>query len=106
MKRLLLIGLAAFALIACVNSMHQGQQNFEQKNYSEAMSNLLPAAEGGDAAVQYAVGYMYYYGKGVPQDKALGKMWIDRAAAQGLEQALQAQSVMQRQAALNPLKAR
>lgn len=104
MKKLLLIGALAFVLTACVSHLQQGQQAFEQQDYATAMQELLPLAEKGDPAVQYAVGYMYYYGKGVKQDKAVGKMWIDRAADQGLPQALQAQTVIEKQAALNPLK--
>ena len=104
MKKLLMIGITMFALTACVNHMQQGQQSFEQKNYPAAMEELMPLAEKGNSAVQYAVGYMYYYGKGVTQNKGIGKMWIDRAADQGLQQALQAQAVIAKQDALNPLK--
>lgn len=104
MRKLLLISAAAFALTACVSHMQEGQQAFAQQDYATAMQELMPLAEKGEPTVQYAVGYMYYYGKGVKQDKAIGKMWIDRAADQGLPQALQAQTLIEKQAALNPLK--
>ncbi len=37
----------------------------------------------GDAASQYMLGYMYYYGKGIPQNKSLGISLIKQAAEKG-----------------------
>lgn len=51
---------------------------------------LEQAAEAGDPDAQYALGYMYYYGNGVPQDRQKAGNWIKRASVQGQEQATKA----------------
>lgn len=59
------------------------------------VDQLQQAAEAGDPDAQYALGYMYYYGKNVPQDSQQAKNWIKRAAVQGQDQANKALSMMQ-----------
>ena len=51
-------------------------------------------AEQGDADAQYALGYMYYYGSGIEQNKRLGAQWIKRSAIQGQVLAKQALSII------------
>lgn len=53
------------------------------------------AAESGDADAQYALGYMYYYGKGgAPKDFNLAKSWINKSAQQKQPQAVKALTLM------------
>ncbi len=105
MKKFLLIIFCAFILTACAGQiLKQSGQDYNKGDYPAALEKLMPLAENGDAKAQYAVGYMYYYGQGVPMNKGLGEIWIDRAADQGLPAAMKAQDVIQRQKALNPLK--
>jgi len=40
-------------------------------------------AEKGDTKAEYSLGYMYYHGKGVPQDYAEAVRWYRKAAEQG-----------------------
>jgi tetratricopeptide (TPR) repeat protein len=40
-------------------------------------------AEKGDAKAEYSLGYMYYHGKGAPQDYAEAVRWYRKAAEQG-----------------------
>src|SRR5437764_804866 len=47
-------------------------------------------AEQGDAGAQYILGYLYYYGYGVPQDKGEANRLFYQAAAQGNEDAKRA----------------
>lgn len=91
MKKLLIIVLLALSLIGCANTPNSlnsksqvayGKSLFEQGYYRQAMQQLLPMACDGNADAEYAVGYMYYYGYGVPQDTDVGAMWIRRSAAQ------------------------
>ena len=42
-----------------------------------------PAAERGDARAQAYLGFMYQYGRGVPQNYALAVYWYRRSAEQG-----------------------
>ncbi len=67
-----------------------------QQNPTMNLTNdeVRKAAEAGDPDAQYALGYMYYYGKGVPQNKAAGESWINKSAAAGQPQAIQAQKIL------------
>lgn len=105
MRIILIAMLCMLCLTSCANHiLNQSKQAYNQGNYSTALEKLTPLAEKGNPKAQYALGYMYYYGQGIPTNKALGEIWIDKAAAQGLPEALQAQSIIQNQAKLNPLK--
>lgn len=94
-----LIILLSFGLISCANTpdslnsksqVAYGKSLFEQGYYRQAMKQLLPMACDGNADAEYAVGYMYYYGYGVPQDTDVGAMWIRRAACHHNCQAMMA----------------
>ncbi len=73
--------------------MQEGKESFQQQDYEGAMSKLLPAAKRGDPDAEYAVGYMFFYGKGVIENQAEGKEWISAAAKQGQPQAIKAMSL-------------
>ena len=51
------------------------------------IEKLRAAAEQGNAKAQYAIGYMYRFGKGVPQDYEYAFKWYQMAAEQGLPDA-------------------
>ena len=55
----------------------------QQGNYEQAVRLLRPWAERGDAWAQYSLGVMYYRGRGVAQDDAQAREWLEKAAAQG-----------------------
>jgi TPR repeat protein len=85
----------ALLLSACAGTtqqLQQGKDSFERKDYSEAFKELKPAAERGNKDAQYAIGYMYFYGRGVTKNKVAAKKWIGKAAAQGQTQAIKAQA--------------
>lgn len=101
-KRLILF--FVFGLTGCTGQvLKQSGQDYHSGNYPAALEKLMPLAEKGEPSAEYAVGYMYYYGKGVPMDRDIGKTWINKAADQGWPDALKAQQVIVRQASLNPL---
>jgi DamX protein len=85
-------------LAACTPNTHQqmveAQQNYLSQHYKVSFGQVQSAARMGDPDAQYALGYMFYYGKGTPQDTKLGTYWIRRAAAQGQPQAQQALAVL------------
>jgi septal ring-binding cell division protein DamX len=69
--------------------------NFDSGNYPLAFQEVKAPAEDGDPNAQYALGYMYYYGKGTQQDITLGKYWIQKAADNHNETAINAyQSIL------------
>lgn len=90
-KKIVIVSLALW-LAGCTSmgSLQRGSASFKQGNYSEAFEQLKPLAEKDNADAQYAVGYMYYYGKGTSRDIVLAQKWIRAAAAQGQPQAIQA----------------
>ena len=54
-----------------------------QTNYKAAVEYLTRAAKNGDDAAQYALGYLYYKGKGVQQNRDKALYWFKKAADQG-----------------------
>ena len=63
---------------------------FNQQNYDHAALLLKPLAEQGHADAQYALGYLYYNGLGVPRNNALSIQWLKEAAAKGNKEAIEA----------------
>ncbi len=97
-------------LTACASDqtrLVQGKQDFIQEDYHQAFKTLEPLAVKGHADAQYAVGYMYYYGYGTPQNDQLAFKWMQSAAAQGQHDATQALKMLQStppdQAQTNPV---
>ncbi len=71
-------------------ALQQAKVTFESGNYQSAFHQLLPIADAGNAEAQYALGYLYYYGFGAPQDNESGVFWINKSAKQGYVPAIQA----------------
>lgn len=95
LKLALLLCLVIFES-ACMGkmSLQQGIESFRAQDYRQAFIKLKPAAKKGQADAEYAVGYMYYYGQGVVEDRKLAWYWINRAAAQGQPDAIAAVKIL------------
>jgi TPR repeat protein len=52
-------------------------------DFPRAVKSVGPAAERGDARAQAHLGFMYQYGRGVPQNYRLAYYWYRRGAEQG-----------------------
>ena len=63
--------------------LQQAEKAFDAAEYEQSLQSLLPIAQQGNPKAQYAIGYMYYYGKGVERNLTLAKNWIRNAAEQG-----------------------
>ncbi len=60
-----------------------GRMYVKKKNYSQALSCYLKAAEQNNIAdAQYNLGRMYFIGQGVKQDDTLAVFWYRKAAKQ------------------------
>lgn len=89
---------AAFSLVSCASNtagqqsiqLAQAKAQFASQNYAQAFQQLLPLAKAGNADAQYGVGYMYYYGKGVVENKQQAIYWLQKASAQGQQSATKA----------------
>lgn len=91
---------ASLCLQSCAShrmsqELQQGKKSFDAGDYKQSFHTLLPAASNGDPEAQYAVGYMYYYGYGVPQDSESGLFWMHKAADQRYEPAMKALSLIE-----------
>lgn len=88
--------LLALSLAACVNYTHlyRGIASFKAEDYRAAFIRLKPEALKGQPDAQYAIGYMYYYGQGVIEDRKKAWIWINRAASRGQPDAIQALAIL------------
>lgn len=72
------------------NELEVGIKYFKAGHYRQAYLRLKPEAEEGQRDAQYAVGYMYYYGQGVVEDRNQAHYWICKAAHAGQPEAIEA----------------
>lgn len=82
------------ACISRTSHLQEGIENFRFQNYRKAFIRLKPEAEKGQRDAQYAVGYMYYYGEGVVEDRDKAWFWIHMAARLGQPEAIQAVKIL------------
>lgn len=75
----------------------KGEESFRTQNYRDAFIRLKPLAERGIADAQYAVGYMYFYGRGTVEDREEALQWIHKAAKQGQPDAIAALKIVLKQ---------
>ncbi len=88
----------AVILLLCFSPLLQAQQANLQPSQIQVnnltVDQLQQAAEAGDPDAQYALGYMYYYGKNMPRNTTTALNWIKRAAVQGQSQAINAMALL------------
>ncbi|MCL5271788.1 MAG: sel1 repeat family protein [Gammaproteobacteria bacterium] len=102
MRRLSLLLLVLFfvpLMVACVSNplnFREGIQSFKAQDYRRAFIRLKPEAARGQPDAQYAIGYMYYYGQGVVEDRKKAWYWINMAAQAGQPDAIVATQILER----------
>lgn len=79
----LLCGLLSFAIGSVAADLAVGARAYERKDFAKAVSELMPLAQSGDAAAQYYIGSMSFFGQGLPQDYRAGIRWYTAAGEQG-----------------------
>jgi len=88
----------ACVLAGCIGPNHlnleQGIASFKVQDYRRALVRLKPEAAKGQPDAQYAVGYMYYYGLGVVEDRKQALYWIRAAARAGQPDAIKASRLL------------
>jgi TPR repeat protein len=100
--RVLVVAIALLLLQGCASvrmseQFEQGKRSFVDGEYKQALHELLPTAVYGNAKAQYAVGFIYYNGYGVPQDTESGIFWMTMSANQGYVPAKKALTAIQRE---------
>jgi TPR repeat protein len=58
-----------------------GKRAGERSDYVTAMREFRPLADQGLAEAQLEVGFLYWFGRGVPKDKSEAEKWFTRAAS-------------------------
>lgn len=61
----------------------RARKAFIDQDYKRASLAIRPLAEQGHAKSQYALGYLYRHGLGVPKDDRKALIWIKKSATQG-----------------------
>jgi TPR repeat protein len=79
---LIALGLA-LAVLGPAQAAPVGEWSYRSGDYPRAVKSIGPAAERGDARAQAYLGFMYQYGRGVPQNYGLAIYWYRRGAEQG-----------------------
>ncbi len=83
--------------MGCVaKNLNEGSRSFRMQNYRDAFIRLKPEAKRGQPDAQYAVGYMYYYGQGVVEDRKKAWYWISKAARSGQPDAVAALDILEK----------
>lgn len=93
--QLVIIIFCSIFLPACASGrmaqqLEGGKAAFQAAEFKSAFRQLLPLAAEGNSDAQYAVGYMYYYGYGVPRDEMSGLFWMTKSAEKGNPAAIKA----------------
>src|SRR5215217_9962 len=81
--RILAAALAALALTSAADAASLGEAAFRSGKLPRDATRIGPDAERGNARAQAYLGFMYQYGRGVPQNYTLAHYWYRRAAEQG-----------------------
>ena len=91
-----ILSLAFCGVVACASTgnYNQGIRDFHNQHYRQAFIHLKPEAKKGNPEAQYAVGYMYYYGQGVVQNKTKAMYWIKEAMDAGQPDAARAYKML------------
>jgi TPR repeat protein len=97
--KLICLILIAFLMTSCANSnflLDRGKKSYNEERYRQAFIRLEPVAKAGNPDAQYAVGFMYFNGQGVTEDKKVGIEWMKKAASQNNLKAIQALSIIRK----------
>ncbi|MBA4696113.1 MAG: sel1 repeat family protein [Legionella sp.] len=95
--RILSIFIISLLVMGCVaKNLNEGSRSFRMQNYRDAFIRLKPEAKRGQPDAQYAVGYMYYYGQGVVEDRKKAWYWISKAARSGQPDAVAALDILEK----------
>ncbi|MCS0607193.1 hypothetical protein NX773_03305 [Massilia solisilvae] len=99
MKRILFVLMLAACGGAAADSLSEAKSLLAAKSYGEAFPVLRMLADSGNAEAKLHLGRMYWYGQGLPADRAAADALFAQAAAAGVGEAQDARTLTQRRAA-------
>ena len=79
-RRWMVAGLACIALIGAAIIVRTEREN---RQLAKRAAAYRIRADQGDAKAQLTLGWMYYYGKGLPKDYVEAARWYRKSADQG-----------------------
>ena len=94
---LLIIGLSAGCISQhslMAKDYHHAEQNFSAGKYRAAFRQLQAPAKTGNPDAQYALGYLYFYGKVTKINEAEALTWFQSAAENGQHEAIYALKII------------
>lgn len=65
------------------SEVKRGDEFNKNSDYTSAMSSYVTAAENGNGNAMFAIGLLYYNGKGVPKNNAEAMTWFKKAVDKG-----------------------
>jgi TPR repeat protein len=77
-----IVGLAGAAGPARAD-FESGVAAYDSGDYSSAIAEFRRESERGQAASEFMLGVMYFYGKGVMRDDGIAAVWFHKAAGKG-----------------------
>lgn len=92
------IAIAVLALMlpcsAMADELANANKFLESKDYPRALATFTKLANAGNTAAQFHLGEMYWYGEAGKIDLGQARLWLDKAAAGGNKEALEALQIM------------
>ncbi len=79
-----------------MSSYQEGCDAYERGDYDTALKEWRPLAEQGDPLAQSYLGGMYAEGEGLPKDYVLAHMWMNLAAAKGVQEAVKGRDLLEK----------
>ncbi len=79
-----------------MSSFQAGLDAYERGDYETALKEFRPLAEQGHPLAQATLGLLYAEGQGVPQDDVLAHMWMNLAAAKGVQEAVKGRDLLEK----------
>lgn len=76
------------------STIERARTAYSQKDYGQALILLNTLVQQNNAEAQYALGYMYRYGQGLPRNQERASYWITLAAKNGCTKAQTALQLM------------
>ena len=78
-----------------MSSYQKGMDAYDHGDYDTALKEFRPLAEQGDPLAQSYLGGMYAEGEGLPKDYVLAHMWMNLAAAKGVQEAVKGRDLLE-----------
>ena len=84
MKKLI-VSLGLALTLSFGATFNEGVEAFEKGDYKTALSIFEDLSSTNNSEAQYYLGFLYYNGQGVKQDKRFAKQWFGKACDGGVQ---------------------